>query len=249
MTAVSPIATLAELVTQRPGRSAVFERYGIDYCCGGRRPLAEACAAHGVDAQEVIAALEAADAADAGRPAEAERDWSRAPLGELIDHIVGVHHAYLAGTLPRVAELMQKVHEAHGARHPELAECREVLAGLRAELELHMQKEERMLFPAIRGLAEGGRPGRVPFDSVQQPIRVMEHEHDSAGAALARLRELTGQYAVPENACSTWRALLDVLPRLEEDLHVHIHEENNILFPRAIELEGAGAAGSRARGA
>jgi regulator of cell morphogenesis and NO signaling len=234
MIALSEHATVGQIVAERAGRARVFEGFGIDYCCGGKRPLGEACSEHGLDAKVVIDAIRTADAEAA--PTQ-EEDWSRVPTNELIEHIVGMHHAFLRRELPRLGELAMKTEEAHGERHGELAECRSVLAALHAELESHMLKEEQILFPAIRNM-ESASPGREGFfGSLQGPIGVMEHEHESAAEALSRLRELTNDFTPPEDACNTWRALLDGLRTLETDLHQHIHKENNILFPRAIGLE------------
>lgn len=225
--------TVAELVTERPARARVMERYGIDYCCGGKRPLSEAVAKRGVDAERVVADLEAVDAG----PARDERDWTAAPLAELIEHIVSTHHAYLRQELPRLSPMVDKVRRVHGERHGELVECQAVFEGLRAELQSHMMKEEQNFFPMVAQMeaaqsVEGGHCG-----SVSNPIRQMEHEHDTAGSALERLRTLTGDYGPPADACNTYRAMLDSLAELEADLHQHIHKENNILFPRAAELE------------
>lgn len=234
MTALSETATVGQIVVNRPSRARVLEGFGIDYCCGGKRPLGEVCRERGLDPQVVIAALRVADA-DAS-PVRG-RDWSQASTDELIEHIVSTHHVYLRTELPRLAELALKTEQAHGERHGELAECRTVFGAVRAELESHMLKEEQVLFPAIRNM-ESTTPGRATFiGSVQDPIRAMEQEHESVGLALLKLRALTNDFTPPADACNTWRALLDGLQALEADLHLHIHRENNILFPRAIELE------------
>ncbi|MHC4959094.1 MAG: iron-sulfur cluster repair di-iron protein [Planctomycetota bacterium] len=214
--------TVGRLATEHPLATRVFARHGIDYCCGGGRPLAEACDAKGLDTDTVLAEirkeLEAPDAT--------EQRWDEAPLGDLIDHILETYHRPLDEELPRLDAMARKVHAVHGDKDPErLAGIESVFAGLKAELEQHMAKEEQILFPMIRqgqGAMAGG------------PVSVMEHEHDSAGAALRRLRELTNGYEVPEGACNTWRALWHGLAALETSLHQHIHLENNILFPRAL---------------
>lgn len=234
---MSPIALttpVGQLVVQRPARARVFERFGIDYCCGGQTPLHAACAAGGLDPQDVVRALHEADA---DLSLTGATDWTNASLADLVANIVDTHHAYLRRELPRLTQLVTKVRAAHGARRPELTEVEAVYGDLRAELEAHMMKEERILFPMIETMASGGACATVHCGSVQNPIRVMEHEHDSAGAALARLRELTAGYAPPADACNSYRALLGGLAELEADLHTHIHKENNILFPRAVELE------------
>lgn len=279
--------TVAELVTERPARIRLFERLGIDFCCGGRKTLAQACEEKGLDVHTVVETLKAVEEADrtapdgggagevgAGRDSGAGRagmtDWTKASLAELCDHIVATHHQYLYEELPRLGALMDKVVSVHGERHPSLHEVQEIFNGLADELTSHLMKEERFLFPAIRqleaanrsadgaadevgdratdgaadGAADDGTADRVaaqavrlPFGSVANPIRVMEMEHDSAGDALARMRKLTDGYTPPADACNGYRALLAGLAELEQDLHLHIHKENNILFPRAIAVE------------
>jgi regulator of cell morphogenesis and NO signaling len=213
---------------------AVFQRHGIDFCCRGRRPLAAAAAEHGVDFDELRGELEAALAAPPGD----SRDWTAAPVAELVGHIVDGYHAKLRRELPRIGELAAKAASVHGPRHPELVAVDETFRSLAAELEQHMVKEERILFPYLVSLEAGAAPaGGSPFGSVRAPIGMMEHEHDDAGRALDRLRELTGAYTAPDDACNTWRGLVHGLSELEEDLHRHIHLENNILFPRGEALE------------
>lgn len=223
--------TVGELVVERPGRSRVFEALGIDYCCGGKKPLKEACAAQGISVDEVQARLQQADAANAG---EAEVNPADLSFEDLIDLIVSTHHVYLRRELPRLEVLLDKVVNAHGERDPRFREVSREFAGLHVELMAHMRKEEGILFPLIRRRHEPGVP------SVAGPIAVMEAEHDAAGNALEAMRRLTDGYQPPEWACNTLRALLDGLDELEQDLHAHIHKENNILFPRVLEAEQAG---------
>jgi regulator of cell morphogenesis and NO signaling len=226
--------TLAELVAECPRRAAVFEDLGLDYCCHGRRTLAEACAEKQIEPAALFQRLEAADGRE---PASDDVNWSLAPLAELIEHIVDVHHAYLRRELPRLAGLLSRVLTAHGVQHPELFEVEHVLRGLDEELTAHMRKEEQVLFPWIGMLVEAGSRVHACCGSLSNPIQVMEHEHRDAADALARLRFLTGDYRPPADACSTYRTLLAGLADLERDLHRHVHEENNILFPRATALE------------
>jgi regulator of cell morphogenesis and NO signaling len=226
MNGLDPRRTVGELVAERPGRSRVFEEFRIDYCCGGRRPLEEACEEAGVEADRVLNALRDADAT---RPDTSERKWVGAGSAELIQHILSVHHDFLRRELPRLDGLIEKVVEAHGPNHPELSEVRATFLALRDELQSHMAKEENVLFPAIVRAEPGASPG--PFDG---PISVMEHEHAAAGRAMESLRSLTGDYTPPADACNTYRAMLDGLIEFERDLHQHIHEENNILFPRFV---------------
>jgi len=228
--------TVGELVVERPGRSRVFERFDIDYCCGGKKPLADACASAGVSPDAVAEALAQDDRDD---EALAPRDWSTATMGELIDHILSAHHEFLRRELPRLSEMGAKVARVHGPRFPWVLECRQVLGSLCTELESHMLKEEQILFPMIRMLEAGGDSPSFHCGSVRNPITVMEHEHDSAGNALSRLRELSSGFTPPADACNTFRAWLRGLSDLEADLHEHIHEENNILFPKAQQREAA----------
>jgi regulator of cell morphogenesis and NO signaling len=224
---------VAELVLEEPSRARVFEQLGIDYCCGGRKPLATACADHGLDLDAVLGAL------DASREPDAEDvDWRERPLEELCGHIVDRHHAYLREELPSLRELVVKVARAHGAAHPELHEVQAVFAAAADELQQHMVKEETILFPVCVAL-ERGVDSPFPAGSVEGPIDVMEHEHDAVAAALARLRKLTDGYEPPTGACTSYRAMLGRLATLEKDTHRHVHEENNILVPRTMELEAS----------
>ena len=223
--------TVGDIVAANPSSARLFEKHGIDYCCGGNRPLAEVCSEKGLDVEELSRRLIEAQA-----PAP-ERDWRSVPMAELIDHIVGKHHGYLRAELPEIERKIDKVLVAHRERHGvTISALREVFIALRAELSEHMMKEEHILFPVIRRMEATARLA-MPPGAIHQPIRVMEHEHASAGQALAEMRRLTGGYTAPEDACNTFRVLYRQLEELESDLHVHIHLENNILFPRAAELE------------
>jgi len=239
MTALDVNTPVGQWVAQHPATSRIFEASGIDYCCGGNKPLAQACADRQIDPRELLSRLEqATTAADAAGTA----NWLRAPLAALCDNIEQTHHAWLKTELPRLTAIVAKVVRVHGADHPELVEVERKLAEVREELEPHMFKEEQILFPAIRRLEQSPSVPQFPFGTLANPIRMMEFEHDSAGAALHRIRELTRSYRVPEGACNTYLAMLDGLHTLEEDMHVHVHKENSILFPRAINLERERAA-------
>lgn len=231
--------TVGEVAALSPGAVNVLDSHGIDYCCGGRRTLEDVCAEKGLSARRLMDEIDAG-AAVAGSP---EDDWKIVPLRRLIGHIVSTHHEFLKLELPRIAQRLAKVVEVHGAKDPALGELQPVYEDMRRELELHMHKEELMLFPAIgryEAAAESGKP--LPpalFGSVANPIAAMEKEHDSAGVELRRIRDLTRDFEPPEYACTTYRSLLDGLRALESDLRTHVHLENNILFPRAIALEKA----------
>ncbi len=229
-------ATVGSLVADRPGRARVFEKYGIDYCCGGARSLAEACGERGVDAAAVAADLEAYDAAHTGDPGP---DAEATTPAALADYVVATHHAYLREALPRLARLAAKVARAHGARHPETVEAARIFTAFAPAMEQHMEKEEMILFPMVRQL-QAGEGGGFHCGSVANPVRVMMLEHDDAGADLARFRTLLHDYEPPADACNTFRAMLDGFRELEEDTHRHVHLENNVLFPAALRLEAGG---------
>ncbi len=225
--------TVREIAVAIPASVRVFEKYNIDFCCNGKRPFETACQEAGVSAAAVMSEIEVAGAAAA---TASGRDWAQAGLTELVRHIVGKHHGYLYAELPVIAVRMDKVIAKHSADKTWLKELGNVFSGLHEELNSHLQKEENILFPYIQQM-EQGRTGPSCFGSVNNPIRMMLFEHDNAGAALARMRQLSNGYQTPEDGCPTFRALMHELAALEADLHQHIHLENNILFPRAIELE------------
>ena len=218
---------VGQLATEHPLATRVFARHGIDYCCGGGKPLEEVCVEKGLVAESILEEIRRELAA----PGASEESWEEAPLGELIDHILVAYHAPLREEMPRLEMMARKVLDVHRDKDPErLSELVSVYVGLKAELDQHMMKEEQILFPMIKAGQGAMAAG---------PIFVMNQEHESAGGALRRLRELTDDYEVPAEACNTWRALWHGLAALEESLHLHIHLENNILFPRAL----AGGAG------
>lgn len=231
MTAISTKTSLGQLVTESPARARIFERLGVDYCCGGDRSLAEACREQGLDPDTVVQMLDAVAEAST----EPTTDWTEASLSDLIDHIVSTHHDYLRRELPRLNQLLTKVTRVHGSDFSWLEQTRNVFQALKADLEDHMQSEEEYVFPAIRTL-EAGRllPDGSTLDDA--PLEQMVEEHDEAGSALDQLRSLTNDYTPPEGACATFQAALDGLRELEADMHQHVHKENNILFPRAKSL-------------
>jgi regulator of cell morphogenesis and NO signaling len=233
MTQVDLNSSVGQWVAAHPQTSRVFEALQIEYCCGGGKSLEQACWDRGLNPQQVVQQLEQVVLEDT----QATENWLHASLTTLCDHIEQTHHAYLKDELPRVTEMIGQVVEAHGENHPELTTVKEVFASLRSELEPHMLKEEQVLFPAIRQLETSAGEPSFPFGSVANPIRMMEQEHDSAGHALSRIHVLTRDYQVPDDACNTYRALLGRLRHLESDMHQHVHKENSILFPRALELE------------
>ena len=222
--------TVGEMVAARPSLSRLFERLGIDYCCGGKKPLAQLAAARGLDPAAVLGEIEA----ELARPADpAEVDAAALTLTALADHIERTHHDYVKAELPRLAEMAERVGRKHSWRDARLAEVAALVPQLAEEMFSHMAKEERILFPFVRQI-EAGAADQFHCGSIANPIRQMEHEHESAGQVVARLRELTDGFRPDENACNTHRALLAGLAEFEADLHRHVHKENNILFPRAL---------------
>ena len=231
---ITETTTVAEVASTLPSSVRVFQRYGIDFCCGGKAALSAACQAHGVSFTELVGAIEAS----AQQPAADARDWNREPLHALVDHIVATYHEPLHEELPRLEAMAAKVHRVHGSKAPYLARVDAIVTELSADLQSHMRKEEAVLFPAIRAVEAGAR---TPIP-VSAPITVMEAEHDHAGALLLELRTITDSYAAPEWACQTFRALYHGLADLEAAMHVHVHLENNVLFPRAVALTRVGEA-------
>jgi regulator of cell morphogenesis and NO signaling len=231
--------TVRDIALENPASIRVFEKLGIDYCCGGRKPLTEACESKNIAVEEVIAALERAGA----EPAPQTENWAGKPLADLINHIVSTHHAYVYQEVPRLAQLAARVVERHGDTKPELPIIQAKVAELTEELTSHLAKEEMILFPHIarleRAMAEGQPAPRAGFGAVSNPIAMMTSEHDSAGTLIAEIRELSGDYTPPVGACPTFHNFYNSLREFEQDLHQHIHLENNILFPKAIALESA----------
>ena len=236
MTSFDLSTPVGDIVARYPSTSRIFDRAGVDFCCGGKRPLGEACQAKGLPVDRLLAELEAelatvaasADGAD-------EPSLVDSPLPALARYIVERFHVPLREELPRLGRMAEKVLEAHGSAHPEVVpELVRVFRAFRPELEGHMAKEEAVLFPAIEALADPAAARRDRVPPIAELIAALEGEHDGAGAALVRLRELTGGFAPPAGACNTFRALYDGLAHLETEMHLHVHLENSVLFPRAI---------------
>lgn len=231
--------TVGELALENPGATRVFEKLGIDYCCGGGRSLEEACRAAHVSIGQAVDALAAAK--QAAQATAQGGDWQSAPVSELIAHIKNTHHKYTREEIARLGPLFDKVCSVHGKNHPELDAMRDTFSALAEELTLHLMKEEMMLFPYIERLEEAAMEKAPvvpsPFGSVRNPVAMMMHEHDSAGNALRGLRQASHGYTAPADACISFQTLYGALAEFEADLHLHIHLENNILFPRAVEME------------
>lgn len=219
---------VGDLVAERPARARLFEQLGIDYCCGGRRTLGAVCDERGLDAATVAVLLDVAES----EHGLVGSDWREASLAELCDHIVDLHHAYLRRELPRLTKLLGTCERAHAPERPELREIRATFERLRVDLEQHLDEEERTLFPACRQASAGQPPGPGLLDRLE-PLTA---EHIGTGALLQRLSALTGGYTTEASLCETHRATIEALGELERDLREHIHEENNILFPRLLAL-------------
>lgn len=235
--------TVRDMALNIPGATRVFENLGIDYCCGGNKPLKEACGEANLEINEVIDSLESAVAEHRQRNAadlKAE-DWQNAPLGNLIAHIQGTHHKYVRTEIARLRPLFDKVCNVHGTKHSELLPLRSDFHALAQELTTHMMKEEMVLFPYIERMEESLLSGEpilpAPFGTVENPVAKMVHEHDAAGNLLRHMRQLSNGYEPPEGACTSYRTLYCALAEFERDLHQHVHLENNILFPRAVKME------------
>ncbi|MEO9224019.1 MAG: iron-sulfur cluster repair di-iron protein [Acidimicrobiales bacterium] len=227
---LDPTRTLGELVIEQPGRSRVFEDFGIDYCCHGQRSLADACREAGIDEGAVLGQLDAVTETEVS-------DIDAFATAELAEHIVETHHAYLHSELVPLQALADKVHSVHGGRHPELADVARLVAEARLELEPHLEREEQVVFPAIEALDTG----EVVAPGIAEQIHRLLREHRSLGELLLNLRSVSGDYAVPADACASYTMLYGRLEHLERDTFRHIHLENNVLFPAAGVTETAPA--------
>lgn len=228
---------VSELVAERPSRSRFFEQLGIEYCCGGRRPLDEVCAEKGLDANTLLNTLHAMESA--GRGGDGERDWSKASIEELIANITEAHHAFLREELPRLSALVDHVAESHGDQEPRLLLLRGCFQDLRGEMEPHLDLEEEGVFRDILNLSmeRGSRDSSSRADAAQAKedlmasLESLEGEHRSTAEQLHRIEALTDRFEAPGWACNSFRALYDGLRELAADIHEHVHKENNILFP------------------
>lgn len=229
--------TLGELAAADYRKAQVFKKFGLDFCCGGNKSLKQACSEKGVSYEEISNELKQSSSLKAGR----ELPYNEWNPGFLADYIVETHHGFVNKNMPDIRAYALKVSRVHGNGHHELLEIQQCVEDIHTELEAHMQKEERILFPYIKYMQEKSKTGdkleNSSFGSVQNPISMMEQEHEMAGELLAKIRELSNDYQLPEDACASYTLLYQMLEAFEDDLHLHIHLENNILFPKAVELE------------
>lgn len=234
---------LGDIVAENYQTAAILESYQLDFCCHGSRSLAEACLQRQLDTEKIISELQqVVDGHQVktnapGVPIDL-KDWS---LDLMADYVEKKHHRYVTKQTPVIEGYLNKIVQVHGSRHPELAEIRDIFHQTTGELAMHMKKEELMLFPFIRKITmasiSGAKISPAPFGSISGPVNAMLADHDEEGARSAKIRSLTNDFQAPDDACNTYRLTFKLLEEFEQDLHQHIHIENNILFPKAIELE------------
>jgi regulator of cell morphogenesis and NO signaling len=231
---------MKDIALSNPTARQVLEDAGLDYCCGGGKSLHDACLHANVSSEEILMRLRE----NAKRTGPEDLEWTAVPLNELTRHICEKHHRYVREAIPRTRALSDKVTAKHGSNHAELADVGKVFAEVGREMIMHMQKEEQILFPYIDALqlAVNTHASLEPpfFQTVKNPIHVMIKEHDAAGDLVRQIRVLTSEYTPPRDACTSFKTLYEALREFEADLHQHVHLENNVLFPRAMELEGSG---------
>jgi regulator of cell morphogenesis and NO signaling len=236
MNELSTSMTVGDVVARDLRSAAVFARHGIDFCCGGRRSIEDACRASGIDPQTVLHELEAVDTRG-GLP----EDLTALPVEQVIGRILENHHAYIRQQVPVIHGYLAKLAVKKGERFPDLKKLEQLFTEMASDLMRHMEKEETILFPFIEAMLDARdqchRVPRTPFGTIQNPVRMMELEHQHAGNEMWLIRVLTNNFQPPADACVTWRACYAELEAFERDLHEHVHLENNVLFPAATRLE------------
>lgn len=231
---IYPTTVIGELVAEDYRTASIFKSFGIDFCCNGNRNIADACIKKNIEVQEVISALQTAIA----QQVTGNTDYNTWPLDLLADYIEKTHHRYVRSKIIEIMPFLNKVVRVHGENHPELKEVEQLFKDSAVDLSEHMLKEEKILFPFIRKMVtEGSGTSSFAFGTVQNPIAMMKHEHENEGDRFRKIAALTNDYTPPADACNTYRVTFSLLKEFEENLHLHIHLENNILFPKAIELE------------
>ncbi|MCU7695072.1 iron-sulfur cluster repair di-iron protein [Haoranjiania flava] len=227
--------TVGEIAAKDIRKAEIFKQKGIDFCCGGDKTLKEAGEEAGISEEELKAALQAVE----DKPLSASQDYNKWELDFLADYIVNTHHRYVKDNAQTISGLAEKVAQHHGENHPELKKVAQAVNHFLQDLINHTEKEEKVLFPAIKEAVAGKRNGSngAAQDSIKQPILMMQKEHEIAGEDLTYFRKLTNDYALPADACNSYNYLFEKMKEFEADLHQHIHLENNILFPKAAALE------------
>ncbi len=239
MSTITVAMTLGEIAARIPQATRIFEDFGIDYCCGGKKSLQDACTSSQISAQDLLQLIQ--DSQTTEPETEQMHDWTRESLASLIAHIKGTHHKYTRAEIDRVTPMLRRVLSVHGTNHPELQRINSEFEALASELLDHMIDEEIVLFPYITRMEECGTGRRTAelsgLSSLREPVATLVFQHDSAGDKLRAIRQASCDYRAPEDACMTYRAVFRALADFEADLHQHIHLENNILFPRATAVE------------
>jgi len=228
--------TLSEIVTENYKYADIFEKNDLDFCCNGNVNFLEACKKNNIDVSVITNEL--TKISETKKETNNYDNWK---LDFLVDYIVNNHHKYVSDSIPKINEHLNKIVEKHSDNHPELLEIKESFSVVYKDLQMHMMKEEKILFPYIKQMVlvqDGSAKKEAPyFGTVQNPIRMMEDEHKNAGDLLKKIKDISKNYTVPENGCNTYKVTLEELKEFEEDLHKHVHLENNILFPKSIKLE------------
>jgi regulator of cell morphogenesis and NO signaling len=230
--------TLSEIVIKNYKSAAVFEKFGLDFCCHGKKSISEACEEKGINEEEVLIQLEKLNENNFQKNNEQFNQWD---LDFLIDYIVNVHHNYVREIIPVISAHADKIAAKHGQTHPEVITIANNFSVVYKDLKQHMMKEEQLLFPYIKYLVKVNKNFAAPekpfFGTIKNPVQMMEAEHESAGNILAEIGQLTNKYTPPSDVCNTFKIYYQELKEFEEDLHMHVHLENNILFPRSVKLE------------
>jgi len=231
--------TIGEFVTEDYRTAAVFEKHGIDFCCGGKVVLSEACREKGIELDKILAELVSAGSTPLGR----SQDYAAWDLSFLSDYIINVHHAYLWENLPLIAAYTHKVAQVHGANHPEVIEIASIFDRIATDMDAHLRQEEEVLFPTIRHVEAAWKTGTAldakDLETIRVSLAKLIREHDEVGEAIHTIRHLSNDYALPSDACNTYTVTYQKLSEFEDDLHKHVHLENNILFPKAAKYQDA----------
>ena len=228
--------SLAQIVNSNHRAASVFEKYHLDFCCKGKRTLQQACVESELPVDDILAEL---NKSDQQGTVKVTINFGKLSLSQLVEHIISTHHEYVKKEMPAIAMYLQKVAAKHGGHHPEMLKVLQLFTAVKEEMELHMKKEEAVLFPRIKELEKqllAGNQPQINIAYLKSPILMMEQEHDHAGAALAEIRQLTANFNLPADACTTYRLSFAALESFELDLHQHVHLENNILFPKALKM-------------